>query len=138
MDFFFFDDLLISCCRGKIIWSLIFQCEFICIKSNFKEIVLYLLHSVLQLYYTYYLLKSVQNHLRLNNHLLLRIMWRKWNYATLKKQCITYMAIQKTHFTKENFEDIEVFHRNFFNRYAQIWHYRRICWHLLKTSLRKT
>ena len=54
-------------------------------------------------------------------------MWRKWNHATLKKQCITYMAIQKTHFTKENFEDIEVFHRIFFNRYAQIWHYRPIC-----------
>ena len=30
-----------------------------------------------------------------------------------KKQCITYRAIHKTHFTKANFEDLESSHRVF-------------------------
>ena len=40
-------------------------------------------------------------------------MRRKWNYLILKKQCVTYRAILKTHFIEENFEDFEVFYRVF-------------------------
>ena len=32
-------------------------------------------------------------------------------FLTLKRQCITYRAIQKTRFIKENFENFEVSHR---------------------------
>ena len=120
---FFFDDsfkLLIFCCTNNY-FATIFRSECSFIGSYFRKIVLYLLYFVCILEIPFELIKNqlgiIWGHYFAKNHEGQRKL------CDAKKQCITYRAMQKKYFIKENFEGFEASHHVFLQKI-----YRNFTW----------